>query len=246
MPTIKADCPRCNTKRHTFDVLAYVYRGTQYGWQRHYEIFSNCRGCFKPTTFVIEQTLASRDKELTRETSHRISEDVTQIMKTEISLENIFEVTRYVSLRDNAIIQPPQHLDKFLEAIFAEGSACYAIGCYNAAATMFRLCLDIVSSTYLPSPDENTEQPNAHQRRNLAPRLDWLFNNLKLPAELKELAKAVREDGNDGAHAGNLCKHDVDDIIDFTTAFLERLITEPAKIRLAQERRAARRASPSS
>ena len=56
-----------------------------------------------------------------------------------------------------------------------------------------------------------------------------------------KLATCIREDGNDGAHAGTLTKADADDLVDFTIALLERLITEPKKLELAKERRETRR-----
>jgi hypothetical protein len=58
---------------------------------------------------------------------------------------------------------------------------------------------------------------------------------------LRELASCVREDGNDGAHAGTLSKEDAEDLLDFTCALLERLITEPKRLELAEARRNERR-----
>jgi hypothetical protein len=42
-------------------------------------------------------------------------------------------------------------------------------------------------------------------------------------------------------HAGTLKKEDAQDLLDFATALLERIITEPARLRLAKERREKRR-----
>jgi len=50
-----------------------------------------------------------------------------------------------------------------------------------------------------------------------------------------------RERRNDGAHAGSLTKVDAEDLLDFTTSLLERLFTEPERLKLAEARRAARR-----
>lgn len=72
-------------------------------------------------------------------------------------------------------------------------------------------------------------------------RLPWLFKNGLLPRDLEQLAACVREDGNDGAHAGTLKKPDAEDLLDFTTALLERMFTEPAKLKAAKERRDQRR-----
>lgn len=58
---------------------------------------------------------------------------------------------------------------------------------------------------------------------------------------LRELSLCIKEDGNDGAHAGSLTKDDAEDLLDFTFALLERIYTEPERLRLAQERRNARR-----
>ena len=43
------------------------------------------------------------------------------------------------------------------------------------------------------------------------------------------------------AHTGTLTKAEADDILDFTTALLERLFTETKKLELAEQRRLQRR-----
>ena len=60
------------------------------------------------------------------------------------------------------------------------------------------------------------------QRRDLGLRLPWLFGKGLLPEALKELSTCIKEDGNDGAHAGTLQKTDAEDLLDFTTALLQR------------------------
>jgi len=119
------------------------------------------------------------------------------------------------------------------------------IGCNNAAATMFRLCVDLATRPLLPDPADATkaQPPNNRTRRDLGLRLTWMFDNNILPSALRELAKCIREDANDGAHVGNLTKEDTEDLLDFAAALLERLITEPKKLELAEARRAARRKS---
>jgi hypothetical protein len=72
-----------------------------------------------------------------------------------------------------------------------------------------------------------------------------LFDNKILPEALHELSGCIKEDGNDGAHEGTLRKADAEDLLDFTAALLERLYTEPERLRLAQSRRDARRKSSS-
>jgi hypothetical protein len=62
-----------------------------------------------------------------------------------------------------------------------------------------------------------------------------------LPEALRDLSSCVKEDGNDGAHAGTLTKEDAEDLLDFTTALLERLYTEPKQLALAAELSAVHR-----
>jgi hypothetical protein len=149
-------------------------------------------------------------------------------------LNEYFDVEGFISLTDNTAQRPPEHLPRDIESAFNEGAACLVIRCNNAAATMFRLCVDLTTRPLLPAQeDSTTHQPNSKQRRDLGLRLAWLFDNGKLPSDLRELAKCIREDANDAAHVGNLTKEDAEDMLDFTTALLERLITEPKKLELA-------------
>jgi hypothetical protein len=54
----------------------------------------------------------------------------------------------------------------------------------------------------------------------------------------KHVRRATKKPaGNDGAHQGTLTKEEAYDLLDFTTALLERVFTEPEKIKLAEERR---------
>ena len=104
---------------------------------------------------------------------------------------------------------------------------------------MFRLCVDLVTKSFLPLEDK--DGLNQKIRRNLGLRLPWLFDRHFLPEALRELSTCVKEDGNDGAHAGSLKEEDAEDLLDFTTALLERIYTEPERLRLAKERREKRR-----
>jgi hypothetical protein len=105
---------------------------------------------------------------------------------------------------------------------------------------MFRLCVDLATEARLPEAD--VDGLNGKIRRSLGLRLIWLFEHEYLPAALQELSVAVKDDGNDGAHLGALTKPDAEDLLDFTVALLERIFTEPERLRLATERRLQRRA----
>jgi len=227
MSELVADCPRCGANEMTFDLLNQIPRYKEYGWQMYLEVFCVCRRCSKPTIFLVSQKEIEYEKHIKNGLS-----------KLDVSANKIVRVERYISLRDASAEKPPEHLPGNIEAPFNEGAACYSIGCYNAAATMFRLCVDLSTREMLP---DEAEGLNSAVRRNLGLRLPWLFDNSILPEALRDLSSCIKDDGNDGAHQGTLSKEDAADILDFTFVLLERLYTEPVRIQKANERRVARR-----
>lgn len=231
MAELVTDCPRCKAARTTFDVPHSHLVGTEYGWARVAEAFSICRNCNQATVFVLRQS------------EPMYGEFVAQgVHKQGGNINAIVQVKTHVSLKDEAAIAPPEHLPDHIESAFREGATCMAVGCYNASASMYRLCVDLATWDWLPA--NGTDGLNAAIRRSLGLRLKWLFDTGRLPEALKDLSEAIKEDGNDGAHEGNLSEHDAADIEDFTVALLERLYTEPARLKLAKDRRDGRRAGP--
>jgi hypothetical protein len=229
MSKLVSDCPRCRTKRITFDLLQQNHTKTKYGWQNWFEAFCVCNHCQKSTVFILSQSSTS---------DYGLHGTLMTIPGT---VNSMFEVEGFVGLKDLAACNPPEHLPEPIEAAFREGASCMAIGCFNAGATMFRLCLDLATKGLLPPEEPATAGLNNHTRKNLGPRLEWIFNNNRLPESLKDLSSCIKDDGNDGAHDGTLSKHDSEDIQDFAVALLERLYTEPKRVLLAKERREQRR-----
>lgn len=149
------------------------------------------------------------------------------------------QVMGFIGLKDIISKNPPEYIPKDIETVFKEGAACMAIQCFNAAGTMFRLCIDLATKAMLPETDDNGL--DAQVRRNLGKRLPWLFKNGYLPETLQELSTCIKDDGNDGAHEGTLDQKDTEDLLDFTCMLLERIYTEPKRLQIAKERREARR-----
>ena len=234
MALIVERCPRCGSSAMTFDVMAELFTSTSHDWVRHYELFCICRNCTRSTTFVVSLAdYALRDN----------FKKSGSLVAFPDSINRHFKVEGHISLRNFASVKSPEHVPSEIQAAFREGATCFAVDCFNAAGTMFRLCVDLATRPLLPDPESVTDKlPNKKQRRDLGLRLAWLFENGLLPRDLGELAKCIREDGNDGAHAGFLTLEDTEDLLDFTTALLERLYTEPKRLALAEERRVARRA----
>lgn len=229
MAELVTDCPRCGSKRITFDVLSELYFKTQYNWQRWYEAFSVCRNCKRSTVFVLSQNVNS-DYNLVHKSG---------LLRVSGSLNSYVDVEGFISMKDRATIPTPKHVPQDIDDAFTEGAKCQAIECFNASATMFRLCIDLATRGMLPEQD--CDGLNARIRRSLGLRLAWLLNTARLPDSLRELSTSVKEDGDDGAHQGSISKADAEDLLDFTVALLERLYTEPQRLKLAKERRDARR-----
>jgi Domain of unknown function (DUF4145) len=224
MAELVANCPRCGAKSITFDVMAFNPLGKDsYSGASEYEAFGICRHCTTGTTFVIDG-----------------GPDEPQSIKGQ-ALNEHFKVRGFINIKNLATVAPPEHVPANIANVFREAATCLAVECWNAAGTMFRLCVDLATGPMLP--DEGTAGgPNAKVRRDLGLRLPWLFENGKLPAELHELSAVIKQDGNDGAHQGTLTEADARDLLDFTTTLLERVYTQPKKLELARGRQQQRRA----
>ena len=229
MSEFVAKCPRCDSDNMTFDLLKESFIFTKYNWQLWFETFCVCRHCNRATIFVLSQKDINETNYLTKNGLLGLKDSVNNYMNNE----------GFISLKDMASIQPPEYLPENINDIFRKGSVCMSVNCFNAAGTMFRLCIDL--STRAMLPEDNIDGINQKIRRNLGLRLPWLFDHGRLQEALRELSECIKDDGNDGAHEGTLTEKEAEDLLDFTYAMLERIYTEPEKLKLAKERREARR-----
>lgn len=229
MSQLVADCPRCKAKQMTFDLISQIQTRVEHGWLKWFEAFCICRACNRSTIFVLSQTEYEAKDLLAK----------TELSQIDFAVNQIMKVQGHISLKDQVVVQPPEHLPENIEAAFREGASCQAIGSYNAAAAMFRLCVDLATKPLLP--DGDAQGLNNAVRRNLGLRLPWLFDNALLPEGLHELSTCIKDDGNDGAHDGTIGEEDAADVADFTFELLERLFTEPERLKLAKQRREERR-----
>ena len=233
MATFVADCPRCGANKMTFDVLSDVHTATFSDWQHWHEITCKCRHCKHPSLLLVPLD-AIKLKGLFGKDGSVSSQDG--------DVGKMFKLRRVITVADLAQKDAPKHLPSNIAEAFSEGTKCLAIGCFNAAAAMFRLCLDLATKSMLPDPDI-TDGPTKRERYSLGHRLEWLFKHQHLPSDLEDLSTAVKEDGNAGAHDGKLEVTDADDLYDFTFALLERLYTQPARLAEAKARRESRRSA---
>ena len=196
MTQLVTDCPRCRAKCTTFDIIASHYtKQCEHNWMRWYDAFCLCRNCNCTTVFILRLTRNS--------SSTVVIQGGVEAIKG--SVNDHFEVMGFRSLKDNVAKAPPNHLPMEIDTAFREGATCLAVSCFNGGATMFRLCIDHATQGLLPETDEMGL--NRTIRRSLGLRMKWLFENNLLPASLKGLSTCVKEDGNDGAHAGDCAVH---------------------------------------
>ncbi|MDX0105489.1 DUF4145 domain-containing protein [Sinorhizobium meliloti] len=231
MALLTANCPRCGARHVTFDVSGQKSRGiVAADWVERFEIFSVCRHCHKSTIFTVD------NKEYGSRNIWR--DESSGILSYKGYLNDFFKIAGYVSLKDEGVEDPPEHVPLEIAAVYTEAVTCNSVKCWNAAGSMFRLAIDLATKSLLPPADQD---PPAKVRRSLGLRLDWMFKSGVLPSELETLADCVKEDGNDGAHDGSLTENEALDLKDFTYSLLDRLYTVPKRLELAALRRRERR-----
>ncbi|WP_299861236.1 DUF4145 domain-containing protein [uncultured Roseobacter sp.] len=230
MSEFVSDCPRCGATNTTLDCQASNWVGQEYSWKNYLEVFVTCRRCHKSSIQLVSQ------KENTQGSS-RLCTETNMLAGYNRTINDIVEFERFLTLRDNHSYESPEYLPKEVAAVLDEANSCLSSQCFNAAAAMYRLALDIATKAVLPSENE----PNSKIRRSLGLRMNWLFDNKVLPKDLEDLAECIQKDGNDGAHDGSLTRVDAEDLKDFAFELLRRLYTEPARLAVARKRREQRR-----
>lgn len=229
------NCPRCGAQHITLDVPGINrHYALSYQWQHSFEVFGVCRKCRLSSIHVVTQRDAD---DASKKHAYSLAEG--QLPALGSSLDVFFKVAGPVTTKDNAGNDPPEHLPNDIDRAFREGATCCVVKCWNAAGAMFRLCIDLATKAKLPPEDRDDIKP--YQRAKLSSRLAWMFDHSILPADLQSLSTCLREDGNDGAHDGTLSEADALDLEEFAIALLERLYTEPEKLKLAERRRKERR-----
>ncbi len=174
MSELVANCPRCGAMEMTFDLLRQIPIDRYHDWQGRCEAFCICRSCRRSTVFILTQRDYGKD------------EKFNLLSAFPAAVNRIADIGGYICLKDVASKSPPEYLAPDVESAFREGAACLAIGCFNAAGTMFRLCIDLTTRPMLP--DENVDGLNKHIRRSLGLRLPWLFDNGHIPEALRDLS----------------------------------------------------------
>ena len=217
------DCPRCGTKKITFDVLK-ASGVEKKGELDTYEAFCRCRSCSGSTIFLVT---------IRNDAPYRMND----VVNNQFNLNKILHDTELVKIFPG-ISAIPKDIPLEISIPFCEALICQAIQAHNAAGCMFRTTVDLVTKKMLE--DLQGKNPPKNAKDNLAQRIKLLYDEGLLTHSLKELSTSIRLDGNDAAHEANLEKDDVEAMNDFTTLLLEEIYTNPKKIELAAKRRKER------
>ena len=235
MAEFVADCPRCSATNSTHSVVGSIVRHADIGLMQGVEIACVCRTCKALSVHLVKRSGSSSQNS---QFFGGIGA-MNTLSAYPGSINDVAYFVRHITARDRAVEPPPEHLPPEINHVIAEANQCISIGCWNASAAMYRLALDLATKTLLPEGDV----PNSKIRRSLGLRIEWLITNGKLARDLLELAECVKQDGNDGAHDGTLGQVEAEDLHDFVYRLLDRLFSEPERLRLASVRRAERRNS---
>ena len=137
MAELVANCPRCGANSITHDVTAFNFLEKDgYSGEEHYEVFGICRRCSQGTIFVVSGKLDQ------------------QAMKQE-ALNQYVRVQGFINLKDQATVAPPEYVPPNIAKVFREAATFMGVECWNAAGTMFRLCVDL-ASRYRARPISST------------------------------------------------------------------------------------------
>jgi hypothetical protein len=215
----------------TFDLRGDLHIATNHGWQRIYELFAVCRSCHRSTVFVRAEEQSDADGGPLAKTSPTAYEG---------SLTGILNGGAFICIRDLVTINAPEYCPPAVEAAFREATICLAVGCFAAASTMFRRCVDLATRPVVEEIGDRIL--SAASRGDLGLRLPWLFDRGYLPEALRELSSCIARDSNGDARARTAGEAEAEDLRDFTASLLECLYTEPRRIELAKERRLRRHA----
>lgn len=220
---IVSTCPRCGHHKVTLDVKSDHPIGSD-----QFETFVRCRQCYRTSVILLYNKHANSSPSSYK--GHYITP--------------VFELRGTVIAVPDATTAP-EHTPLEIASIFNEASRCLAISCYDASGTMFRKVLDAATRGMLPNQPDDKNHPDFIPwkiRKDVALRLNWLFDRALLPEGLRDLASCVREDGNDAAHdLHGIDEAEAKDLEDFTIVVLETLYTLPGQIEANKARRTARR-----
>ncbi|MCH7336894.1 DUF4145 domain-containing protein [Acinetobacter sp. NIPH 2699] len=241
--TLVLNCPICNSNQITFDVQGYNLIKSINTW----ELFCACRACKESSCVLAEPrtdiSVLIKETNIALKSSQPFPSNQDQFFS--YILKNInndlgicFTKFTLKTSIPNPIF-PPEYLPDELNKIFNEATKCLAIGCYNAAGAMFRLCLDMTTKHILKK--NNNLEPKSNDNKTIHNRLTWIFKNKIIADDLEELSRCIKDDGNDAAHDGTIGETEANDLLDFTYELLERVYTQPERVNLAKIRRSERR-----
>ncbi len=207
MSTFVHDCPRCGANKVTMVVHGACPQLPVHDLRKSiWEVQGRCRACGGSAIFCMVAH------------PQNLEAFAAGFTMGEIDLTLHVDQLGPLVLLGTSRKRPPEHVPARVSAIFEEATTCQAARCWNAAATMFRLVVDLATREFLEGlPDDSASR---RVQRELSARVQWLHANGHISAGLEQLAECIREDGNDGAHHATIGEPEVEDMLDFTDQLL--------------------------
>lgn len=235
MSWLVSNCNYCRTKNIRFDI-----KGSNKLNVGQWDVLAICSHCIRPTVYRI--TMKSGIEFPWNETLKKAKnlQDIENL-----NLSSFFSIGTTMVPPAKEITPCPEYVPENIKTVFDEATLCLSNDCYTASGIMFRLCLDITTKKLLQewveANQESPNQPNSSQKNNLYDRIEFLIEEGSIPDDLKEYAHHIRLDGNSAAHDGSTKQEEVEDLLDFSQLFLQRIYTFRKQLAVAQERRIARK-----
>ncbi len=118
-------------------------------------------------------------------------------------------------------IDVPLHVPELVSSYYIQALSSVSIRSFDAAAMMFRKCLEVATKSIDPSTE----------KMKLVDRIDRLFSSRKITEEMKDWAHEIRLGGNEAAHEdAQYSETECQALTEFTEAFLTYSFTLPYKI----------------
>ena len=215
---IDLNCPHCGTTKAGF-AGQHSRRREGAGEARHlWDVFAYCRVCQAGIVLVVKS--AQGHNPLTSEwRNHR----------TTFSIQRVHPKSPAVAA--------PEHTPDPIAKDFKEGLSCLHRGDFNAAGMMFRKALQRTTTALA-----QTAGMSAFKAKTpLQHRIDALANAGHLTDSMRDLAVAIKLDGNEAAHEEDqeFDKDAATQTQEFTELFLLYTFTLPERVKLASQSKTA-------
>ena len=222
MTIIVLDCPHCDTRSVSFNIIGLVpVRETKFRSSHPSATFTaTCAQCAEPVVGWAVYSVAGASFPALKTAINNV------LGRNGTLQESQFRLAEYwPSTVQRAI---PAHLSPTVEKALLQAERIYALPeSEEPAAIMYRRSVELALGELFPA-----------YKGSLAARIKQAVNDGHLPQTMSDWANEVRLVGNEGAHDGEgVSRHDLSNARNFVDALLRYLFTLPAMVQRRREHR---------